>query len=235
MTTLPLEILQLICSFIKPKYVGKFRLASKTFSDVGAKFMFREIKFLLHVDDLNQLQHISERYPNYVRSLVYSCKPTKEDLPLEESQGWHAGSVVSSARRRRVAPSVDLVKEYHRNAVALETQRTVIRNEVDFRRLSTVFANLRRLQSVMITRDGCFLEKVYLSRRKTPFDQLMPALCGETENNGCRQLEVVLFALQNAAAELETFRAGAIGLFFIANSKTLAEKWPPSCSRLKQL
>lgn len=227
MDALPLEILHHICSFLPRNSLCPFRLVCSTFSDMGARFLFRQLTFYLHPNDLHTLRQIAKRYPIYVRSLVYMSKTLVSGFTTYEEGGeLH----LQTGRNSRFSPDIG----YVRYVEAANAHRNCINNNDDYILLGEILASLPHLQSITVSGDGYFFKR---QRRDyaSPFDDLLDLLSGEETPRGARQLGAVLSALPMAVASLETFHAGKIGWSVIEQNLDVLRTPPQSLHRLKHL
>ncbi|KAM0812744.1 putative F-box domain-containing protein [Seiridium cardinale] len=235
MDPLPLELQHLICSFLDQEDICDFRLVCRTFSDIGANFIFQELTVHLHANDLHQLRHVAERYPKCVRAIIYRCDTLRDDVSFENLEGHHQDLMRVSYRKRRVGLTSDLSFLYTEYTKALEIHKRMVDSRDDFRCFAEVFAKLLNLRHITITSDSCFFEASSLPVGRNPFDHVSSKFIGEHHPKGCRNIDVVLSALQTAATELDTLRAGHIHWYFIERNLELLQQPPVSLTRLKHL
>ncbi|MCJ1462342.1 hypothetical protein MMC07_000942 [Pseudocyphellaria aurata] len=87
MNQLPVELVTLVCSFMKPRDVGHLRRTSKLYADIGRPFMFRQFHLMFTPQSFRRLKELASNpaWAPLVTSLYYEA----DTLPFFESfEDW---------------------------------------------------------------------------------------------------------------------------------------------------
>ncbi|KAF7516381.1 hypothetical protein G7054_g14172 [Neopestalotiopsis clavispora] len=210
MDSFPAEVLHIVFSYLEPKELGHFRLASKTFNDISAYVFFRDITFYLHTDNLRHVQRVAQQYPTCVRSLIYRGRTIVDEVNADDFAEQHADYMILKYGRELQHSSEDLQEHYARYKDGLEAQRKLIRTRGDFKYLTEIIGSLPQLQSITVNPDVYFFPDLIPHKIKSPFDDLFHECSQKSGFDLIRHVEAVLFALQGAAAKIEVLRLGPV-------------------------
>ncbi|KAH6857140.1 hypothetical protein B0I37DRAFT_369264 [Chaetomium sp. MPI-CAGE-AT-0009] len=198
LSSVPPELWLRVCSFLDLPDAGNFRLVCRTFGDLGAPVVLRRLIVHATADDDHRLRALA-RNPakaKYLQSLIYT------PIPVRNSPIGH--------RPSRLVSSDPLVRqrEYAKLRQLRNVHADIQSNPLICESLPDVFPNLTGLKSVIINCEGWHQSSNrYGAGGKGAPLSLIHRQFGKP---GSRVLAVLLRALEDNKAKLETLKAGRV-------------------------
>ncbi|KAK3290418.1 uncharacterized protein B0H64DRAFT_412300 [Chaetomium fimeti] len=199
LTSLPLELWLTICSFLDLSDAASFRLACRTFGDIGAPAVLRLLIVHATADDDYRLRALASNpaKAKYLQSLIYTPKPVRKHWIGD----WPAGHVLSDDGlvRQQAYTKHQQLRDAHADAQS---------NPLICDLIPDVLPNLPGLRSVIINCEGWHQSSNRYGAREryTPLT-LIHRQFGKPAS---RVLAVLLEALEDNDTKLETLKAGRL-------------------------
>ncbi|RYP22712.1 hypothetical protein DL765_001562 [Monosporascus sp. GIB2] len=214
------EIIHIIASLLSVDDLLNFRLASRSFADVGAAYLLPEVTFYAHEEELERLRAISLHpiFSRNVKSLLYIGDAQMFPPPsFQDFVEWAREYNVIS-ERDNLSPNLSLsrlVTEYKQVEAVASNQHHVLTSRLDVACLEEVLPRLTSLRMATMSGDSKFQEDWYATPRPSPFNSTVrePYLVAQDYPGG-RQLEALALAIASTGCTIEHLRAGTFSWKF---------------------
>ncbi|KAI1337369.1 hypothetical protein F5Y15DRAFT_160099 [Xylariaceae sp. FL0016] len=241
------EILDLVCSYLDVADVRRFRLCCRAFAHVAARYVFREIVFYLHHDDLDILRRLSMDpvISKNIHSIAYICatldtrRMSRDDFQSEYNHKRNLEKVCARYSNERPPPrlsNAQLDAFYRRYQLVMDHQDRILAEGIDFSILGEVMLRLTSLRNATVSSDFRFHpSQVRSRRRKTPFDSCLVAPSWYLDPEACRHVDALLSAVCQSNIQLEQLTIGQLSWRFFQKPPVELSRALSPCANLKTL
>lgn len=264
MDQLPVELINMICSFLKPRDMGQLRCASKFYASVGRPFMFRQLHLIFTAHSFRRLQAISSdpTLAPYVTTLFYEADtlpfyrsysdwerrvfhPTilsgMELIELMDQPGPNTTERARRAYQRELGKmkkksQLQLFTAYEKYLDYSEEQQSMREDDYQARKIADAMVHLPNLEQIIFSLESWAGERSENIQNTYSDSHAIP--CGHndwTEDFGVPQLFSLLQGSARTQKKLKSLSGGFVDLRFIQQGDEASRELQRAVRHLQEL